>query len=50
MGNMTSTNTQGKRGWFGDSEGHANAGRKGGLARGRKNQNTDPVEVEFEQM
>lgn len=24
------------RGWFGDSEAHARAGRKGGLARSRK--------------
>lgn len=28
-------NSKGK-GWFGDSEAHAKAGRKGGLARGRK--------------
>jgi hypothetical protein len=28
-------NSKGK-GWFGDSEGHAKAGRKGGLARGKK--------------
>lgn len=24
------------KGWFGDSEGHAKAGRKGGLARGKR--------------
>ncbi len=24
------------KGWFGDSRGHAKAGRKGGLARGRR--------------
>ena len=29
-------NSRGK-GWFGDSEGHAKAGRKGGIARGKKN-------------
>ena len=28
--------TKGRRGWFGDSERHAEAGRKGGKARGRK--------------
>lgn len=27
------------RGWHGDSKGHADAGRKGGLARGKKNRN-----------
>lgn len=29
-------NQKGK-GWFGDSEGHAKAGRKGGIARGKRN-------------
>ncbi len=24
------------KGWFGDSEGHAKAGRKGGIARGKR--------------
>jgi hypothetical protein len=28
-------NSRGK-GWFGDSKGHAKAGRKGGLARGKR--------------
>jgi hypothetical protein len=28
-------NSKGK-GWYGDSEGHAKAGRKGGIARGKK--------------
>ena len=28
-------NSKGK-GWFGDSAGHAKAGRKGGIARGRR--------------
>ena len=28
-------NTRGK-GWFGDSVGHAKAGRKGGLSRGKR--------------
>lgn len=28
---------EGRRGWFGDSERHAEVGRKGGKARGRKN-------------
>ena len=26
------------KGWFGDSQGHAKAGRKGGLARSKRNQ------------
>jgi hypothetical protein len=25
------------KGWFGDSQGHAKAGRKGGLARSKRN-------------
>lgn len=33
---MTPLRAKGKRGWFGDSAGHAEAGRKGGQARGRK--------------
>lgn len=33
-------NSRGK-GWFGDTEGHARAGRKGGLARGRKNRGSN---------
>ncbi len=28
-------NSKGK-GWFGNSEGHAKAGRKGGISRGRR--------------
>jgi len=33
---MANKKSQGPgRGWHGDSSGHANAGRKGGLARGR---------------
>jgi len=36
------------KGWYGDSQGHAKAGRKGGLARGKrgKSENADaPREV-----
>lgn len=29
------------KGWFGDSEGHSKAGRKGGLARSRKNKSNN---------
>jgi hypothetical protein len=29
------------KGWFGDTEGHRKAGRKGGLARSRKNRGND---------
>ncbi len=31
--------SSGRRGWFGDSQRHAEAGRKGGRARGRKSRN-----------
>jgi len=29
------------KGWFGDSVGHAKAGRKGGLARGKRSKSSD---------
>ncbi len=29
------------KGWFGDSEGHRKAGRKGGLARSKKNRGSN---------
>ncbi len=32
------------QGWFGDSEGHARAGRKGGLARRRNRENQGQTE------
>lgn len=37
-GKNSRTNERGK-GWFGDSAGHAAAGRKGGKARGRRKNN-----------
>jgi len=36
-------NTKGK-GWYGDSEGHAKAGRKGGIARGRKSRESKTMD------
>jgi hypothetical protein len=35
-------NSKGK-GWFGDSEGHAKAGRKGGIARGKRSRENSSV-------
>jgi hypothetical protein len=34
------------RGWHGDSAGHARAGRKGGLARARKNRQETTAQSE----
>lgn len=41
-GNHMARSSSGKgRGWHGDSEGHARAGRKGGQARGRKSSRSE---------
>ncbi len=49
--NMTATKSKGKRGWFGDSAAHAEAGRKGGQARSqRNNESSEAIEAEMEDL